>query len=350
MNLKSLCYTLFAVSIGFLYYFEQLSIVAALIIAIFTALFAFTAKLTDKKPNPASDINKQPQLSNVAQNITVATSQNAIGAAEVGFYVDSLTKEIDGCYSESESVSAATQALSHNSSELTNSITIVNAAMLQTSQASTSAEQRLQIATQQIDSLSNSITHVASKLDLLLKSATDIQSITQVIQTIAEQTNLLALNAAIEAARAGEQGRGFAVVADEVRTLASKTRESTDKIHNIINELAERSERAVRVSNEGLTSAEHGSAIVEETRGALFEINSAVKGIADATVEMSSAVEEQSTVAEHINQQLVEVADGASETQRSSEASLAASHDLRATVNQVHELILRFSTNEKEGE
>ncbi|MBB1311840.1 MULTISPECIES: methyl-accepting chemotaxis protein [unclassified Pseudoalteromonas] len=237
MNLKSLCYTLFAVSIGFLYYFEQLSIVAALIIAIFTALFAFTAKLTDKKPNPASDINKQPQLSNVAQNITVATSQNAIGAAEVGFYVDSLTKEIDGCYSESESVSAATQALSHNSSELTNSITIVNAAMLQTSQASTSAEQRLQIATQQIDSLSNSITNVASKLDLLLKSATDIQSITQVIQTIAEQTNLLALNAAIEAARAGEQGRGFAVVADEVRNLANKTNQATKQIAQMLTEI-----------------------------------------------------------------------------------------------------------------
>ena len=113
---------------------------------------------------------------------------------------------------------------------------------------------------------------------------------------------------------------------------------------------SERSDRAVRVSTEGLASAEHGSAIVEETRGALFEINNAVKGIADATVEMSSAVEEQSTVAEHINQQLVEVADGASETQRSSEASLAASHDLRATVNQVHELILRFSTDKRVGE
>ncbi len=194
------------------------------------------------------------------------------------------------------------------------------------------------------------IRQVVTTMGEINASAQEISDIIGVIDGIAFQTNILALNAAVEAARAGEQGRGFAVVADEVRTLASKTRESTDKIHNIINELAERSERAVRVSNEGLTSAEHGSAIVEETRGALFEINSAVKGIADATVEMSSAVEEQSTVAEHINQQLVEVADGASETQRSSEASLAASHDLRATVNQVHELILRFSTNEKEGE
>ncbi|APD95593.1 chemotaxis protein [Alteromonas mediterranea] len=205
-------------------------------------------------------------------------------------------------------------------------------------------------AMQAIVALREAVESISTTVTELAQSTSDIGEAANIISTIAEQTNLLALNAAIEAARAGEQGRGFAVVADEVRTLASKTRESTDKIHNIINELAERSERAVRVSNEGLTSAEHGSAIVEETRGALFEINSAVKGIADATVEMSSAVEEQSTVAEHINQQLVEVADGASETQRSSEASLAASHDLRATVNQVHELILRFSTNEKEGE
>lgn len=210
--------------------------------------------------------------------------------------------------------------------------------------------QKADQAMQAIVALREAVESISTTVTELAQSTSDIGEAANIISTIAEQTNLLALNAAIEAARAGEQGRGFAVVADEVRTLASKTRESTDKIHNIINELAERSDRAVRVSTEGLTSAEHGSAIVEETRGALFEINNAVKGIADATIEMSSAVEEQSTVAEHINQQLVEVADGASETQRSSEASLAASHDLRTTVNQVHELILRFSTDKQEGE
>ncbi|NDW15272.1 PAS domain-containing protein [Alteromonas genovensis] len=205
-------------------------------------------------------------------------------------------------------------------------------------------------AMQAIVSLRGAVESISETVTELAQSTSDIGEAANIISAIAEQTNLLALNAAIEAARAGEQGRGFAVVADEVRTLASRTRDSTDRIHNIITELAERSDRAVRVSTDGLASAERGSLIVEETRGALFEINNAVSGIADATVEMSSAVEEQSTVAEHINQQLVDVADGAEETQRSSEASLAASDDLRETVNRVHELILRFSTGKRVGE
>jgi aerotaxis receptor len=204
-------------------------------------------------------------------------------------------------------------------------------------------------AMQAILSLKGAVESISDTVTELAQSTSDIGEAASIISSIADQTNLLALNAAIEAARAGEQGRGFAVVADEVRTLASKTRESTDKIHNIIQELVDRTERAVKVSSEGLVSAEHGSAIVEETRGALQEINNAVSGIASATVEMSSAVEEQSTVAEHINQQLVDVADSAEETQKSSEASLKVGRDLRDTVNQVNGLIARFNTNKRTG-
>jgi aerotaxis receptor len=200
-------------------------------------------------------------------------------------------------------------------------------------------------AMQAILGLRQAVESISTTVSELAQSTTDIGEAASIISTIAEQTNLLALNAAIEAARAGEQGRGFAVVADEVRTLASKTRESTDKIHNIIQELEDRTERAVKVSSQGLASAEHGTTIVEETRAALKEINNAVAGIAGATVEMSSAVEEQSTVAEHINQQLVDVADGAQETQRASEASLQASNDLQETAKEVHSLISRFSTH-----
>ncbi|WP_218418919.1 methyl-accepting chemotaxis protein [Alteromonas lipotrueae] len=204
-------------------------------------------------------------------------------------------------------------------------------------------------AMQAILSLKGAVESISDTVTELAQSTSDIGEAASIISSIADQTNLLALNAAIEAARAGEQGRGFAVVADEVRTLASKTRVSTDKIHNIIQELVDRTERAVKVSSEGLVSAEHGSAIVEETRGALQEINNAVSGIASATVEMSSAVEEQSTVAEHINQQLVDVADSAEETQKSSEASLKVGRDLRDTVNQVNGLIARFNTDKRTG-
>jgi len=241
MNLNSLFYTAFYCTIAALYFFAQLTLTSALLLTTLSALIFFKQIISTKKPQAEPEPNPYAVIIKVADNITKATSKNAIGAAEVAFYVDSLAKEIDGCHSESEAVSQATQALSHNSSELTNNITTVSQAMMQTSQASTSADQRLQLATEQIDSLSGSIDKVSGQLDLLLKSATDIQSITQVIQTIAEQTNLLALNAAIEAARAGEQGRGFAVVADEVRNLANKTNQATKQIAQMLSEINDNS-------------------------------------------------------------------------------------------------------------
>ncbi len=198
--------------------------------------------------------------------------------------------------------------------------------------------------------LKDAVESISQTVSELAQSTNDIGEAASLISTIAEQTNLLALNAAIEAARAGEQGRGFAVVADEVRSLASKTRESTDRIHHIIQVLAERSDRAVKVSSSGLESARKGTEIVEQTRAVLNEIDDSVDGIAEATVEMSSSVEEQSSVAEHINQQVVEIADSANETQRSSEASLTASQALRDTVKEVHSLITRFNTTKRIGD
>lgn len=209
--------------------------------------------------------------------------------------------------------------------------------------------QKADQAIQAIMELRTAVESISATVKELAQSTSDIGEAASIISTIADQTNLLALNAAIEAARAGEQGRGFAVVADEVRSLASKTRESTDKIHNIIQVLAERSERAVKVSDAGLSSAQRGTEIVEETRQALSQINDAVGGITEMTIEMASAVEEQSTVAEHINQQIVEIADGAQDTQRSSEASLNASQELRDTVTEVHSVITRFSNKRTIG-
>lgn len=209
-----------------------------------------------------------------------------------------------------------------------------------------SGNDRAKEALDTINMLNDAVESITSTVEELAESTGQIGQAANIISTIAEQTNLLALNAAIEAARAGEQGRGFSVVADEVRSLALKTHESTDHIHQIIQALTSRSERAVTVSRDGKASAEQGVAIVQKTRDALNEINTAVSTISNMTIEMSSSVEEQSNVAEHINEQIVGIADGAMETKSASEKALEASTTLKDTITMVNSVIHRFQVKD----
>ena len=198
-------------------------------------------------------------------------------------------------------------------------------------------------AKQSIDELNLSVADIATTVRELSESTNEIGQAASLISSIADQTNLLALNAAIEAARAGDQGRGFSVVADEVRSLALKTRESTDKIHSILSVLTKRAENAVQVSIQGEQAASKGVEIVDKTRNALSSINVSVEQITHLTLEMSAAVEEQSAVAEHINQQIIEIADSAEITKESSQKSLHNSNDLNQSVLMVRSIIRRFA-------
>ena len=270
----------------------------------------------------------------------------------------SLDVIADKTQAQSEATAQAVTLQSHSTQQIASAITQMSTAIQEVAgnvERNASNAQQAQLAVKEgaelansakasIDNLNLSVTDIANTVKELVDSTNAISQAASLISNIADQTNLLALNAAIEAARAGEQGRGFSVVADEVRALASKTRESTDKIHDIVKVLSQRAQNALEVSSRGEQAAMQGVEIVEKTRLKLVSTSESVELITQLSLDMSSAVEEQSAVAEHINQQIIEIADASESTKHSSETSLQMSHDLHESVTSVRSIIRRFAT------
>ncbi|MNP37357.1 Methyl-accepting chemotaxis protein CtpH [compost metagenome] len=192
--------------------------------------------------------------------------------------------------------------------------------------------------------LSEEITHSASAMQQLQRDSNDIQSILGTINAIADQTNLLALNAAIEAARAGEQGRGFAVVADEVRALARRTACSTEEIDNLLGNLARRTHEMGRQMHASLDISQQTVGSINEARESFERIRESVDVIRDMNSQIATAAEEQHQVAEDINRHIARIHTDAQRVAELADSTSGDAKSLTGLSEELNQLVMRFRT------
>lgn len=190
--------------------------------------------------------------------------------------------------------------------------------------------------------LASNILQSSEVINLLREDTEAISSVLEVIRSIAEQTNLLALNAAIEAARAGEQGRGFAVVADEVRTLASRSQQSTEEIYQIITKLQEQAVNAVKAMGDNAKSSEDTAATAATAMESIAAIRQSSSTINEMNLSIASAVEEQSVAANEVSANIVRIADASNQVVSNMQETTSAVEELKDNASALVQLIQRF--------
>ncbi len=250
---------------------------------------------------------------------------------------------------QSESQSSSTFQVASAMEQMTTQIHDVSSHAMTADKAAVSARQNVSLGTAavkqtvaQINSLTGNIESVSTVVTQLAQQSEKIGLVLDVIRGIAEQTNLLALNAAIEAARAGEQGRGFAVVADEVRTLACRTGHSTDEIRAMIQQLQSGAQAAVDAVQ--ISQAAAGSTVdnATEANNTLQTLDSLIADISSMNSQIARATEQQADAANEVNLRVNELSDSA-EDNLSTAAELATASDaLEKSATVMHEIVERF--------
>ncbi len=287
-------------------------------------------------------INLQKKLSTLVSDLMSMSKKLASAADQTYSVVEQSKMNLERQHNETDMVASAMNQMTATVQEITNSIKDTASAAEQANQETANGNERVKNTGQAIQKLANEIATSSDIINSVESESKTIGSVLDVIKSIAEQTNLLALNAAIEAARAGEQGRGFAVVADEVRTLAGRTQTATEEINQMILNLQTGTRNAVNAIKNSCTQAESAVEHANQAGDSILIITESVEKINEMSKQIANAAAEQETVSEEINNNIVSINNVATDSVRASEQISAANSELSKMTDELREMMAVF--------
>ncbi|MDH0747808.1 methyl-accepting chemotaxis protein [Pseudomonas sp. GD03842] len=286
----------------------------------------------------------QDNLRGTVANLGHSSSQLASTSEEMNAVTEDSVRGIQRQSDEINQAATAINQMTAAVEEVAHNAALASAAARESSESAEHGRQRVDETLGVIHELHQAVTATAGEINGLASEVQNISGVLDVIRGIADQTNLLALNAAIEAARAGEAGRGFAVVADEVRALAHRTQQSTAEIEKMISSIQGGADKAVTAMDQSSDRARASLDVAEAAGRALEQITQAIGQINERNVSIASATEEQAQVAREVDRNLTRIRDLSLQTSAGANQTSAASGELAQLAVGLNGLVLQFRT------